>query len=368
MRQRREKNGFILITLYLLIAVLVILGGNLVTHTMAETQAVHRSQASLQAVYLAEAGLDQAIVQLRQNATWAGGSSAVAGAGTYTVTLQDLGNSRRRITSQGSSTLLVTASNRSIEAIVQVSPSGGPPAGLFGDLSVNLNGSVRVDSYDSRIPGPVQSTNHGVVGSNGIAASTIRINGSVDVLGDVLAGPGAPSDAIQITGASHVSGRTGAAAQSSPMPPVNETIGTTDLRINGHQTVTLPEGTHRYRSITINGGGCLSFTGPAVVYIGNLDLNGNCVATSGNLPPNLTINVVGSGSVSLNGTSGFYGVIYAPQSAVSLNGNVQVYGAVSGRTISGNGSVNFWYDEALRTGGLGGGQNQVQPLSWRDLS
>jgi len=164
-----------------------------------------------------------------------------------------------------------------------------------------------------------------------------------------------------------VTGSVGPASEATALPPVTESLGTEELRINSRQTVTFPGGTYRFSRITVNGGGRLEFTGPATLIVGEMDLNGNSITTAENLPKNLKIKVAGTGQVQLNGSSTFYGVIYAPEAQVSLNGSTRIFGAVTGRRIDGNGSVDAWYDEALQDEPWGG-SNQVTTLSWRDLS
>ena len=45
--------------------------------------------------------------------------------------------------------------------------------------------------------------------------------------------------------------------------------------------------------------------------------------------------------------SPFYGVIYAPQSRVTLNGDAELFGAVVARTLAAGGSGGAHYDESL---------------------
>lgn len=361
---RKGQRGFLLITVYWIVAVMVMHGVVLVTYAIADLRAAQRAQASLQAVYQAEAGVDQAITQMRANAAWAGGAGAAGGTGTFAVGVQALGANQQRISVQGNVNLAGGTVTRSLESIMNVTPGTGVPPGMFADLSVNLNGSVRVDSYDSRQP-VFRSTNRGMVGTNSTQNEAIRINGAVDVFGDVRSGPGAPAGAIRITGASRVSGQVGPNTQLYPMALVSEPLGNEALRLNGHDTLTLPGGVYHFSSITINGGAKLTFTGPATVYTGSFILNGNGIASADEAPPNLSVKVVGAGRVTLNGATDFYGHIYAPESEVTLNGNNELFGAITSKRLVGNGSVKMWYDEALNSGG-GGTPNTVQVLSWTE--
>ncbi len=117
--RRANSRGFTLVSVYLVLVVLLILGGALVANAVAEIRMAQRSEASLQALYMAEAGVDYAIVGLRDN--WAAASlgSPVGALGSYSVTIDDMGNNRMRITSQGSSTLLDAPILRSVEVITE---------------------------------------------------------------------------------------------------------------------------------------------------------------------------------------------------------------------------------------------------------
>lgn len=379
-KTKNSQRGFILISLYLLLAVFAVYGLCISTQSLADVRSSQKTQHNLQTLYLAEAGLDRAIVLLRDpafSALVSDGASdpeigyTALGAGGYQVDIDPVPGRTGiyRIQASGffpgTQPTLPEYRRRDVDSYAQVQPSGAAPPGLFGEQGVNLNGSVRVDSYNSS-SGTVRSTGHGRVGTNAVTASAVRINGSVVVYGDVMAGPGSNRDAIRITGSSVVTGRVGPADQSYPLSPVEESAGTEDLRINGNQTVTLAGGVHHYRQLTVNGGGRLTFSGPATLIVDSLTLNGNAIATSGNIPANLTIKVAGSSRVTLNGNTSFYGTIYAPRSSVVLNGSNRLFGAVTGQFLTGNGSVELWADDALSGSGGSGTGNQVQVISWTE--
>lgn len=117
--KKRTESGFTLVSVYLVLVVLLILGGALVANALAEIRMAQRSEASLQALYVAEAGVDEAMVGLRDSWAAANLGSPVGALGSYSVTIDDIGNNRMRITSQGSSTLLKAPILRSVEAITE---------------------------------------------------------------------------------------------------------------------------------------------------------------------------------------------------------------------------------------------------------
>ncbi len=62
----------------------------------------------------------------------------------------------------------------------------------------------------------------------------------------------------------------------------------------------------------------------------------------------------GATTVTVDASSSFVGLIYAPNSNVSLENNIPVRGAVCGRRVSLSNSVNLTYDPTLRNMGLPG--------------
>ncbi len=119
----RKQNGFILVSTYILLLVLIGLGGVLVAQAVAEVRATQRTQAMFQALYLAEAGVDYSIDQLRQNYNWGGDLPGTAQAlgtlGTYRADVANEGE-LRRVTATGTSTLLSSGPiSRRVEAIIE---------------------------------------------------------------------------------------------------------------------------------------------------------------------------------------------------------------------------------------------------------
>lgn len=369
----KRDGGFILITVYLLLALLLVPAAALFAHSLSHVRSSQRLQSNLQAYQLAEAGLDWAITQFRNNPLWAGGTGTLS-AGNYTVTLQNLGNNRQRVTSQGTANQGFPAV-RSVETIVLVTANPLFPYAMFGNESVTLSGNANTDSYNSSV-GPYNSAtagSNGDVGTNGISAGNVSLSGNASVNGDVYVGTGGdPNTVITMTGNSTITGGPPSALNTpQPMTPVTVPGGLTNqgnLSISGNNTVTLPGGTYLYSSVSISGNGGLNFTGPVTLYLtGQLSVSGNGIGTVSNLPPGLLIHVQGSGNVNFSGNANFYGAVYAPESDISISGNGAFYGATIGKKITNSGNGGVHYDEALQNVG-GGAGGQVQVLSWQDLS
>ena len=115
----KKENGFALISVYMVLTVLLLLTGALVARAVAEVHQAQRSQASLQAFYLAEAGIDQTLTQLKVNFNASGPFAGTLNSGTYSVTVANQGTGKL-LTASGSSTLLLASPVvRRVEAIVR---------------------------------------------------------------------------------------------------------------------------------------------------------------------------------------------------------------------------------------------------------
>ncbi len=373
---RKAQKGFVLVTIYLLVPLLIIMSTSLVAFVLQDIRSAQRVWAATEAFFLAEAGIDRAIAELKEDAAWTSGFSEepLNSMGTYTVTVEDLGSGRFRLTTEGSSELLSAPVVRTIEAVVAVFPAGLFNFALFGDDSVTLTGNAMTDSYDSSEGSYNAATagSEGDVGTNGIAAGSITLNGNARVKGDALIGSeGDPDTGITMTGNSVITGIQGTEDEEKDFPEVTIPEGVSNggsLSVSGNKTKTYPAGTYWWSSISVSGNGRLQFTGPAVVYVtGNVSISGNGINTSSNLPTNLLIFVAGNQSVSVSGNGNFYGGIYAPDSNVHISGNGAFYGAVMGKTATNNGNGGVHYDTALRDAVSSDGA-EVDILSWRDLS
>lgn len=53
------------------------------------------------------------------------------------------------------------------------------------------------------------------------------------------------------------------------------------------------------------------------------------------------------GTAAVTSNNDFYGVIYAPNTAVTIDGDSDIYGAVVGKTLTITGTGSGHYDEAL---------------------
>lgn len=101
-KANNKRRGFILIASYLVIVVLIILGAAFISKSVTETRIARRQQRFIQALFLAEAGIDQGLDSLRANPGAEDPEEVGFGAGTYDYETFDLGGGSFRIESEGS--------------------------------------------------------------------------------------------------------------------------------------------------------------------------------------------------------------------------------------------------------------------------
>ena len=308
----KNRRGMFLISSYLALTVIGTFSLTLFMKNAVTYHAAQRVENRIRAFDLAEAGVDQAIVQLRSNLSYVGqGYTPLGNDGGFQVIVEtpnSLQPTVKRITATGHSPSNLSTSyaysNRQVVAHENFTQSGGG-FGLFSSTSVQMSGNAGTDSFDSRNGpyNPSQPRSNGHVGTNTIQAGYVMLSGNVHIGGNVVVGPGGnPSRVIVTSGNVRIDGSRTAAPSLRVLDPVVIPSSLTNLgglTVNGNNTVTLGAGTYWYSSINVTGNGRVNFTGPATVYVsGNVTLSGNGVGTSQNLPPNLSIKVQGAQPVS----------------------------------------------------------------------
>lgn len=374
--QKNEK-GFMLLTSLLIIAVIEIFAIAFFARSHVFMQSSERNKNKIIALQMAEAGLDKTIVDLGADFNNTGTSyTALGNQGGYQTTVCWQGSDppcpagvsapsglvrfvQATGFAPGSDTSAKAYETRTISAYVQ-SRSVAFAQAAFGETSsvLNLsgNGTVHVDSYNSN-NGAYGGAN---IGNNGDIASDgdVTLIGNTTVDGDI-AGPVSTTGNAGFTGDNNASPQYDCSVGATNLPNLG------DLTVNGNNTTTLGAGSYHYSSVNITGNGFLNLTGPVVLYVdGAVNIGGNGVATSSNLPQNLIIIATGSGSINFSGNGGLYGGVYAPASSVSITGNGTFYGSAYALDFSDSGNGAIHYDEALQN--VGSLCNQISLLHWRE--
>ncbi len=374
--RRREERGFLLISVYMLLSLILVITGTMLSYAWTDIRASIRTQASTQAFYFAEAGLDNAIVQLRTGGSLADSiSTSVGNYGSYSVTAEDLGNNRLRLTSTGTSTYLTAPITKSLESIVEVTTEGNYfKQSVFGNRYVTLSSNAKTDSYLSS-DGAYSSgsaLSNGDVRTNG----TLRMIHNAQIHGDVYTTPeGDPENDMIIRNSASYTGTAAAASEAREMAAVEIPDELTDggaLTLSGGTTLTLTGGTYWYSGIQISNSAKLIFTSPTTLYLtGGINLSNSAqMYASGNLPSDLLIQMQGS-SASLNNSSQLYAGLYAPNASVALYNNAALYGAVMANEVVMSHNSGIHYDEALYNGDQpenlffgGGGDSGYSIRAW----
>ena len=94
---------------------------------------------------------------------------------------------------------------------------------------------------------------------------------------------------------------------------------------------------------------------PDYLCCANVTLNGVSSVSGNSNPQNCVIYGTSTNpeTYTFNGQTTFYGVVYAPNAAVTFNGTSDMFGSVICKTFLANGSGDIHYDEALKGSGNG---------------
>lgn len=243
-------------------------------------------------------------------------------------------------------------------AVATIGPSQN--FGIVGLSFINDSGLAN-DSYDSSssptgyITAPSQT---GTVESNG----SITLSGSAKIDGDAYAGSG---HSVSTSGSATVTGTTG--TLSTPLSYPNATAGsaatvnnntsldttyfssgTRDINVSGGHNMTIPAGTYYINNLVLSGGSTITMLGACTFYVtGSVNLSGGSVATASNIPSNFSVNVIGTGAVTVSGSSATYGDFYCPQSDFTISGSGVLGGRVISNGITQSGTSHIYFDTSL---------------------
>ena len=389
---RRHQRGAAVLLALGVVVVLTTLGGSLLLRSMNENQLGRRSAARQSAFFLAEAGVDQALLNLQTPDDLT--DDLTAGTlltGTFQIDTppEPLGSLQWRVTTHGFS----QQEERRMEAVFQLTPQSVFQYALFGVQSVNVSGSAITDSYDSAA-GPYNDDelspgynagHNGDLGTNAASAGGVSVGGSIFVDGQVAVGPNAADPESVVTGynPAFITGGTDpptdtqdvvSAPSAVPMPPVVVPPGLTcsDFTVQGHTTVNLTPGTYCYRNLTVQGNADLTASGHVTIYVtGELTAQGNSVLGVPDDPTKMLFLMSATAEATLEqtiqGNTTFYGGIYGPQATFTIQGHAAVYGSVMARRVNVTGSAAIHYDEALADMTQVSNLYRTVLISWREL-
>jgi len=352
----------------LVVAFAAVLGWAMLASSQLQAQVAGNLSQSAKAECLAVSGIELAIYYLQNpskapslnaDGYWSGGNTLSVGspdgAADVTVASQAGKPGQFKITSTGRVTKPASSSAfRKSSALVQF-PSAQNVYGAAALGSISIGSGNVVDSFDSRNGPYVVGNSKATMASNG----NITLNNSAVIQGDAFPGPGMTVSGGTVTGSrtplstplSLPAVNPGNYANSNDNALAGANIVNGDLNIPSGQTSNIPGGVYFVQDFYVAGNSQLNTNGYVVVYVtGSVSIAGK-VKTLFDNPANLTVMIVGSGSVSLSGQANYYMSVYAPKSSVSLSGNANMFGKIVANTLTltAQAPSGFHVDEALIT-------------------
>ncbi len=265
--------------------------------------------------------------------------------------------------------------------------------------SLILKSNTIIDGYNSN--NPADKDVDVKIGTQSTSNSKIVLNNSVVVDGDVLVGRGGdPQTVIKDHGAT-VTGDKRAASLRESLPkitaPALPNKGTSISENKGKIVTITPSDNGTYQKIDLQKGTLAVSGGDVVLHItGNIELgnsceiivkegatltlyiDGNIVSNNGSgigteTPPEeaatIKLYATGTGEQTLNvkAKSDWTGVIYAPNSNVTLYAKGDAYGSVIANSFEFKNGGNFHYDEALREVAIGDQGTRFAVARWHEM-
>ncbi|MDP2921700.1 MAG: type II secretion system protein [Candidatus Omnitrophota bacterium] len=142
-----NNRGFILVASYMVVAVLIILATTFSARSIGEKRVADKERDTVQALWLAEAGVDRAIIELPNTPL-----SGTLGIGAYSTQTTALGSGKYLINSTGGVPLATISPNnaiRKVSAVVQQPLNPANPGDVTSAITANgdvtVKGSAQVN-------------------------------------------------------------------------------------------------------------------------------------------------------------------------------------------------------------------------------
>ena len=377
-----HRRGTVLVLSCLLVALVAVYGSAIMVRGLTEQRAAQRAVRLAWAFEAAEAGLDQAITQLRANANWSGATYTTTLQGGYDVTITNLSSTVKRLTVTGHYPSNITTTygyqKRRVEGTLQVSPQSIFQYPLFGKDSVDLKKAALTDSYNSDQGSydPHHPGQQGDVATNSTASNSVTLKKGTTVNGQVIVGPGMadPSPAVDQDEDAVITATPAivSASQTLTLSAIDTTgmSCTTDLDLPKNGTFTFYESNspYCYNHINSDKDSVITVSGNVKVYASQVNFDKNLNVNAGGRPTQFILSIYGTQDVTIDKDGTFVGGLYAPNAKVRLKKQVGFYGALAAKNVTVDKESAFHYDEALKNvSGPTTGNSNVQLLSWREL-
>lgn len=306
----------------------------------------------------------------RDTATFTTPTPAYRSPGAVRVTLMRADERGNPLSLFVASLLNTSTADASATAIAMVDRDlCGPFVGIDW---VSVPGSPQTDSFNSwegsYVPG------HGKHRGSLCSDGPIDIEGSPRVRGDARAGKG---HNVTLEGNASISGNIGSRLKPLNMPPVDATEAAVDnnngnipmipegngwrsvvdsdnnFLLDGSKTLDLPGGTYYFNNFELAGQATLNVMGPVKLYVtGDFRRAGGVNVNINTQRANAFQVYMTGGTANITSNNDFYGVIYGPNTDVTVDGDSDMFGAIVGKTLTITGSGFAHYDEALELDGV----------------
>jgi hypothetical protein len=100
-RRWKRNDGIAVVWAFVITALVVTMGSTFLTALYIETSVVQNQTASLEALYVARAGISRAKAELKLDNNWSGVTSVPFASGTYSVTVTHIDPVTKSITAVG---------------------------------------------------------------------------------------------------------------------------------------------------------------------------------------------------------------------------------------------------------------------------
>ena len=339
-----------------------------------------------QAFYIAEAGMERAVAQLKFDPNWRTGFlSQPLGEGFYTVAVIDSTiNPALGDTVVLRATADVSGASANLESWLLADEYKPYRRAAFGDKRLKLDGSNLIDSYNSD-SGSYAATMASIgadVGSN----EFIIISNNPVIGGNVTSGtPGT----ISISGSPTISGDTSSLAPVEPLAIVTDddynwamsnnsrftgmsgdysfSPGPLDLYIDDDDVATLQPGTYYFTSVYVDHDARINVGSGGAIKIfvdGGIKVQDRGKINSGGTPSK--VNIFGKGSsVDFDSDSELRGTLYIPNCDFLHDSDARLYGSVIARRIELTNNATIHFDRALLNLVVGTYGNSYEIIAWR---
>lgn len=396
------RRGLAIVTVTVLLLVVMTLLGVLFRGLSSAHREHLQYRDGLRALYVAEAGLGEALLDFELGGSGALGSAEDPrsfGTAAFWVDVEDLG---LRVTALRSTGIDGTSRER-LELVVRTVPDGDFQYAAFGKEGVALSPSAFVDSYDSSL-GSYDSQyessaghagEHGNVGSDG----DIVLLTNSEIWGNATPGP--DREVVFAGPNATVSGTTQAAEEPLVFPPITVPMIPSEGQLNPNRGQPLVlTGDHHFQGVLVRPGAGIHVQGPARIVIDDLHLRSNSElvldTTTGPVEIYCTGNVVLDSNsdlstvtdrprdasllitsnnvdgtppdvVELGSNSTFTGVIYAPDAHLNFTARFEVFGSVVARRVTMTANSAIHYDISLLFDD-DPGNDVLETVSWRPIA